>query len=956
MNLLSTFLVLLAAAPAAVLGDVYMQSPRGANGRNCERNVNRNNANRLYDTQNNAKGGYAAGRAVGGPDVDVRKIYYYEGEKVPITWTAQHGGGAGTMSDGQIILQFASTDTLDPAGTFNAGAEIGTPRDGIPRDGNDAATDRIPENAADATATNVETRRFGMHESYAYYNRYSHTEREKGLFTADQNVNRNDARGTRQNPNGNRNGLEIPEERDYYPWSNPSPWSDIAVLDMKWSQGKQDFFQQNSHVKAKGLCVHPNMEDQQKFNQRDWPNNAADCNAVNGATWQPTLYNEDYEQGKGPIGPLPIIATLAPSDSNHLGGGEAYSNKAASVATARELCLMSAQTQATAAATCSNLLTMVACGNQPTKCAWMAGTCRVAQQYLATQKGRDKCLAGDVATGTFYDDQMRYFDDNEGETMTGSTFFWSIPFGIASAGTANTVLRMRYNLSSHDFPAYAAGNNYLDNRPFDAAPGVDSTYNCRGNTNQDGTACSAVSPVTQDPYVQVKPNSAAGGAGGNSILSLALNTNQYARTFQDRTFVFEVKARPAELQTATGNNIIVGLTVKGKRGNIVQTFPAVEYDFFPKNLVVDEGQQVHIQWTGSDYNPQRGCNNGEGGPPDCGANTNGNGCATLANAIQQAAQNSRADRTNLVPMTGSGGNFPATAKGIPGTQDLYDATVLMDASQQATRQAAGEEATFHPFASAWGGKTSGTQAAGDGVLWDLMYIGQEAELNDKFNVQCLSQDQLEDINNKNRRENHPQNCAKLNGKMHPYFDAGVVKIKTATGASATQGKSYSFFSSRNNNFSNRDQTMQICVRPAGTATNAAMTTATTPCAPKLATGSSMPDINYNPFVSASAAPGIGAPGIDGIIQDDGQQNAQPDPLVEETTAPIEKDNDSVGDGEKEACQARIMDFLAAIGLAGIIAIAFAVLFLGIMGTLVTQALWSRYHKKPNWQQQQGQKV
>merc|ERR1712139_73672 len=82
----------------------------------------------------------------------------------------------------------------------------------------------------------------------------------------------------------------------------------------------------------------------------------------------------------------------------------------------------------------------------------------------------------------------------------------------------------------------------------------------------------------------------------------------------------------------------------------------------------------------------------------------------------------------------------------------------------------------------------------------------------------------------------------------------------------------------------------------------------------------------------------------------------PTPNPDATIAPIEKDNDSVGDGEKEACQARIMDFLAAIGLAGIIAIAFAVLFLGIMGTLVTQALWSRYDKKPNWQQQQGQKV
>ena len=29
--------------------DVYMQNPRGSNDRNCERNVNRNNGNRLFD-------------------------------------------------------------------------------------------------------------------------------------------------------------------------------------------------------------------------------------------------------------------------------------------------------------------------------------------------------------------------------------------------------------------------------------------------------------------------------------------------------------------------------------------------------------------------------------------------------------------------------------------------------------------------------------------------------------------------------------------------------------------------------------------------------------------------------------------------------------------------------------------------------------------------------------------
>ena len=32
-----------------VEADVYMHNPRGSNDRNCERNVNRNNGNRLFD-------------------------------------------------------------------------------------------------------------------------------------------------------------------------------------------------------------------------------------------------------------------------------------------------------------------------------------------------------------------------------------------------------------------------------------------------------------------------------------------------------------------------------------------------------------------------------------------------------------------------------------------------------------------------------------------------------------------------------------------------------------------------------------------------------------------------------------------------------------------------------------------------------------------------------------------
>jgi len=381
--------------------------------------------------------------------------------------------------------------------------------------------------------------------------------------------------------------------------------------------------------------------------------------------------------------------------------------------------------------------------------------------------------------------------------------------------------------------------------------------------------------------------------------------------------------------------IIVGLTVKGKRGNIVQTYPAVEYDFFPKELIVDEGSQVHIQWTGSDYNPQRGCNNGEGGPPDC------QGCTTLAQANNAANQNSRADRTNLVPMSNAGGNFPAGAKGVE--VDLYDASALTTP----------EGTNSHPFASAWGSGIQ-QQAAGTAALnqddqaamWNLMYIGQEAELQQKFQVGCLSQTELEDINNQNQRENTPQNCAKLNGKAHPYFDAGVVNIKTATGATTGQGKTYAFFSSRNNNFSNRDQTMNICVR--GTA-DATKTTCRTP----KDAGTGMPNPLFNPYSNNA---GGGVEGIDGINQPINQITPDNPPLSDETTAPIEKDNDSVGSGEPEACEARVDMFVRSVGFAGLIAIACAVFALGVMGTLVMQACYTRLTSKDKWHEQEGHKV
>ena len=94
------------------------------------------------------------------------------------------------------------------------------------------------------------------------------------------------------------------------------------------------------------------------------------------------------------------------------------------------------------------------------------------------------------------------------------------------------------------------------------------------------------SPVQQNPYVDI--------GGKSSPLRLAINTAQYGRVFQDRSHVFKLRPRPTELRGPR----IFNLNVRGKRGNIVQVYPAVEYDFAPTRLEIKEGDLVHIQWTG----------------------------------------------------------------------------------------------------------------------------------------------------------------------------------------------------------------------------------------------------------------------------------------------------------------------------------------------------------------------
>jgi len=620
-----------------VSGDVYMHMPRGSNNRLNEQSANRANGNRLFDSQNNNRGGYNVGdisdkafNQNGGNangarfntelNEDQYSFVYYEGSIATIEWTAQHGCGGNEDNDPHktncnMVIQYTCNTDNGKIADKAMRVEL--------KDGRNTNTPDEPNNRGDADSkkSQNDNNKRGRMESEHYYYECKNRARNKGLFLADQNLKGNSQKYTRQNPNGNRRGLECPEERDYYPYWNPSPWVDVAYL----TDNVQDCNDNLSVVKNS-----MNVRKVYKCTGADTAEIFAAlteeaCDEA-GGTWEGFSHQV----------PAPVCQQADWSRVNHLGNG-------------RE--------------------------GQPLTFNWTIPELSKLGQYFDTKNNQ----------------------------------------------FAKCALRLRYNISTDDY----------DVRNTDAS-------------SNDDPNNGVISPVQNNPTVDIGANQQG--------LRLALNTAQTGRTFQDRSHTFYISKRPLGI-----TNKVVNLNVRGKRGNIVQTFPAVEYDFVPNDLRVQEGDWVHFQWTGSNTH-NNGKNGGDGQTGDAGEGTGGT------------------DRNNIVASYDASVNYPLPLDSD--NEELKKRNLFFHGFDCYKHTMNGDN--YYNIASSPVKKLTQTEAAL--YMASSGYYQSEADVNNKAEMNVLL-------------NNAPASLV-----------SGLI-------CQARRSGQYHYFCSRNNNFSNRSEKGVITIYP-----------------------------------------------------------------------------------------------------------------------------------------------
>jgi hypothetical protein len=166
-----------------------------------------------------------------------------------------------------------------------------------------------------------------------------------------------------------------------------------------------------------------------------------------------------------------------------------------------------------------------------------------------------------------------------------------------------------------------------------------------------------------------------------TTFQLNIDSSQVPRTFQDRSHSFVVMPRTPELMGRTIRN----LSNRGRRGNIVQVFPAVEYDFVPEVLYVNPGDGIHFQTGGSNTSPA-GAGEGE-------ENT---------------------DRSNMVEIEGMGKNWPIH----PSKAKLMSSTLMFNQFAFMDNEGHGSTGTLDDKGPYWNG----------GIIWVTKAVSSLMEI------------------------------------------------------------------------------------------------------------------------------------------------------------------------------------------------------------------------------------
>lgn len=804
----------IAVLAALANADMYMHNPPGSNDRCRERNNNRNNANRLFDSQNNAQGGYPW-RGNGCIRYQPDPLEYYVGSRLRMEWTNQHACGQNDNVNCETVVQYACEDTLPtlrdgyPSGALidgdanndgycHATYQFNNNDDDITNNNSNnqnTCTDTIPwrtadnngetpsmvdsdagqqrggasctgfntlmnggnpftsvdelwqpmaaceyyypsaanfgEGVADSTQINSQQAgmEFGMHEGPLYYGYMcAYTARNRGLYHADQNLNRRDRSSTRQDANGDdpeadnnngggRNGLECPEERDHYPYWSPTPFKDMVVFTTRLDHCS--YFQQTSHnVAAVGFCscglacrteanrlgnVTPQNPDGELQNDEYLvPWHKEICQDA-GGQW--------LEQETNGVGTAPDCLPHPLTRDNHLGAAYPVKNDGTVNV---DLALEQPETAFYDWEIPEHILDSVADKQ--------AGQlCIVRMRYnISTADYRGTVVHNG---GSF---------DAEGTSTSFFTEEEDCTNRVTRRRTVNNQERRenypqcdQTNFGPGQYPvgvnrAYIMWQGKWDN-------GLDADGNLIEVLDNDGN------PVPGEDPSQF------------FLMSVTINSNQAGRTFQDRSHVFRVKERPSSdvVDGLSSGSVIWNLNSRGRRGNIVQTYPSVEYDFVPSVLEMNRGDFAHVQFHVSQYNTARNANNGEGWQ--------------------------YADGCNMMQLANKGANFP---------MPLEETTMWGDASLPEVQALAKRMAYLDQH---------------DEATWveNKFFQGNNGDGINDPDAQC----QYIDANGNAPGDNNIQNCAKLNAIPRNF---NVLFQVDPVGS----GRFY-YVSTRNNNFSNR---------------------------------------------------------------------------------------------------------------------------------------------------------